>query len=158
MPSGGADAAGSAPRGLLPSAPATAAPSFYGEPFAPRPAGGETTAPSVLPPRADVAALPALRGVGGSGTGELGVLHLRVVRGRGETGLLESRKFQPRAGLVLAGRYRVVRSLGSGAFSEAVEAHDLQNGRAVCLKSKRRRCWWLHLQFLSTSMGLGILP
>ena len=80
---------------------------------------------------------PVLRGVGGSGTGELGVLHLRVVRGRGETGLLESRKFQARARLVVAGRYRVVRSLGSGAFSEAVEARDLQNGRAVCLKIVR---------------------
>ena len=38
---------------------------------------------------------------------------------------------------MLAGRYRVVRSLGSGAFSEAVEARDLQNGRAVCLKIVR---------------------
>ena len=66
---------------------------------------------------------------------EFRVLHLRVVRARGETGLLESRHFQPRAGLVVAGRYRLAGSLGSGAFSEAVEARDLQRGGcAVCLK------------------------
>ena len=82
--------------------------------------------------------LPASRGVErptAAEPEELGVLHLRVVRARGETGLLESRLFQPRAGLVVAGRYRLAGSLGSGAFSEAVEARDLQRGgRAVCLK------------------------
>mmetsp|Transcript_23247 Transcript_23247/g.58774 ORF Transcript_23247/g.58774 Transcript_23247/m.58774 type:complete len:850 (+) Transcript_23247:244-2793(+) len=59
---------------------------------------------------------------------------LRVVFERDRTGFEESKELKIEIGQILAARYQVVEFLGQAAFSRAVQCHDLELNRMVCLK------------------------
>lgn len=65
---------------------------------------------------------------------ELQTLYLPVIVERNRTGFEESRDFQIVIGDVIANRYRIIRYLGSAAFSTAVHCIDLESGEEVCIK------------------------
>ncbi|CAD7971758.1 unnamed protein product [Amoebophrya sp. A25] len=60
--------------------------------------------------------------------------HLRVVFERQRTGFEETKEFKVEMGQIIAARYQVVEFLGAAAFSRAVQCHDLETNRMVCLK------------------------
>lgn len=60
--------------------------------------------------------------------------NLRVVHRLNRTGFEEHKEFPARLGSVVAGRYQLTEFLGSAAFSQAVQALDLQTGMMVCMK------------------------
>lgn len=50
------------------------------------------------------------------------------------TGFEEDKKFHVALNSIIAGRYHVTEYLGSAAFSNAIQAHDLHTGMDVCVK------------------------
>lgn len=62
------------------------------------------------------------------------VLLLPVIHWRDRTGFQETKEFPIEMGTVVAQRYRIEEYVGSWAFSRAVSATDLIEGRKVCLK------------------------
>jgi Protein kinase domain len=60
--------------------------------------------------------------------------NLKVVYEAGKTGFEESKEFNAPVGSIIAGRYKVVDFLGSGAFSTALACRDLVLGIDVCVK------------------------
>ena len=60
--------------------------------------------------------------------------NLRIVHRLNRTGFEEHKEFPVRLGSVVAGRYQLMEYLGSAAFSQAVQALDLQTGMLVCMK------------------------
>ena len=65
---------------------------------------------------------------------EYEVIDLKVIHRKRSTGFEENKDFQVIMDDVVAGRYLVVDVLGSAAFSQAVQAMDLQTGQMICLK------------------------
>lgn len=59
---------------------------------------------------------------------------IRIISERKKTGLEACKVFPITEGTVVAGRYQIVRYLGTAAFSRAVAALDLQTSQHVCLK------------------------
>lgn len=60
--------------------------------------------------------------------------HLKVYHKPKKTGFEASKEFVVKCGDVIANRYKVAEGIGCAAFSKTVRAHDLQTGKAVCLK------------------------
>lgn len=92
----------------------------------------------------------ATQSSGSSAAGEhpfrdLQTFYLPVIVERNRTGFEESRDFRIVIGDVIANRYKIVRYLGSAAFSSAVHCVDLESGEEVCVKIiKVRQQLWRH--------------
>ncbi|WOL06328.1 hypothetical protein Cni_G15060 [Canna indica] len=65
---------------------------------------------------------------------ELEVFDLRIIHRKNRTGFEEHKEFPIVLKSVVAGRYYIMKYLGSAAFSEVVQAHDLHTRMDVCLK------------------------
>ncbi|XP_054793282.1 DYRK-family kinase pom1-like isoform X2 [Prosopis cineraria] len=62
------------------------------------------------------------------------VFELRIIHRKNRTGFEESKDLPIVLNTVIAGRYYITAYLGSAAFSNVVQAHDLHMGVDVCLK------------------------
>ncbi|KAL0215467.1 hypothetical protein P9112_007651 [Eukaryota sp. TZLM1-RC] len=65
---------------------------------------------------------------------DLEVFSLPIYHKRNQTGFETDRELSLSENEVIAGRYVIIDSLGSAAFSYAIQAQDLTNGEEVCLK------------------------
>ncbi|KAG2723906.1 hypothetical protein I3760_02G192900 [Carya illinoinensis] len=65
---------------------------------------------------------------------EYEVFDLRIIHRKNRTGFEENKDLPIVLNTVVAGRYYVSEYLGSAAFSNVVQAHDLHTGMDVCLK------------------------
>lgn len=65
---------------------------------------------------------------------EFETFDLQIVHRRNRTGFEEDKNYHVALNSVIAGHYHVIEKLGSAAFSNAVQAHDLHTGMDVCLK------------------------
>ncbi|XP_072972174.1 uncharacterized protein [Typha angustifolia] len=65
---------------------------------------------------------------------EFETFNLKIVHRKNRTGFEEDKSFHVVLNSVIAGRYHVTEYLGSAAFSNAIQAHDLHTGMDVCMK------------------------
>ncbi|WOL13250.1 serine/threonine-protein kinase spk-1-like isoform X2 [Canna indica] len=65
---------------------------------------------------------------------QLEVFDLRIIHRKNRTGCEEHKEFPIVLKSIVAGRYYIMKYLGSAAFSEVVQAHDLHTRMDVCLK------------------------
>jgi dual specificity tyrosine-phosphorylation-regulated kinase 2/3/4 len=59
---------------------------------------------------------------------------IKVFYTKGKTGFEQTKDFVIRRGDMIAGRYTIIKKLGGGAFSDAVQCLDTKMNRQVCVK------------------------